>query len=302
MSFEKLQLPSFAKINWFLRVLGKRKDDYHELCTAFQTISLSDTLTFAAADTLSLTCNDPKIPTDERNLIINAAEKLRREFRITKGASVTLKKRIPSPGGLGGGSSNAAVALMGLSVLWDLPVDRERLVQIGAQIGADVPFFFTGGTAIGKGTGTEISPAPEKENKFLALIAPKVEISTAKAFEKLGSARLTKKDVKSILQICCDDAEGLESGHLEFFNDFENVVFKMEPQIGRTKEKLLDYGAAAALMTGSGASVFGIFDNDSDRQAALNSFDDGVEKFAVETISRQEYRKYLEPCRHLLFG
>src|SRR5687768_15345071 len=115
MTDKSFTLPSFAKINWLLRILGKREDGFHELCTIFQTVSLFDELTFAESDRLFLTCDDKNIPTDETNLILKAATRLKSEFNLRKGAHIKLEKRIPAPGGLGGGSSNAAVALLGLA-------------------------------------------------------------------------------------------------------------------------------------------------------------------------------------------
>src|SRR5437764_10466361 len=128
-------LPSFAKINWDLRILGKRDDGFHELCTTFQTISLQDDLTFEQADQISLTCSDPSIPVNSSNLILRAAEALRKEYSTISGARIHLEKRVPSPGGLGGASSNAAVALIGLSALWKLDIGIRELENLGSHIG-----------------------------------------------------------------------------------------------------------------------------------------------------------------------
>src|SRR4051812_18420619 len=126
MTDKKITLPSFAKINWLLRILGKRADGFHELCTIFQTVSLFDEITFEESDEISLTCNIKNIPTGETNLIIKAANVLRKEFGVKEGAKIRLEKRIPAPGGLGGGSSNAAVALLGLATLWNLDIEFEK--------------------------------------------------------------------------------------------------------------------------------------------------------------------------------
>ena len=302
MSETTLTLPSFAKINWFLRVMGKRADDYHELSTAFQMVSLHDTISFKKSKSLTFVCDDSRIPTDENNLVLKAVAVLAGRFHPNQGADIRLEKKIPFPGGLGGGSSNAAITLLGLSCLWDLPVSHEELVEIAAEIGADVPYFLVGGTATGRGLGTEVLPVREIDEKYIIIVTPNVDISTSKAYSKLGAPRLTKKDAKSILQICYEDAERLESGQLELINDFEKEVFQMKPEIKRVKNKLLKFGAKKALMSGSGASIFALFDNENDRQIALGSFsdEDGVRKFAVETVSRQEYRKFLEPCEYLL--
>ena len=131
----EFSLPSFAKINWFLRVLGKRANGYHELCTLFQTISLHDTLYFAESDVLELSCDDRSVPTDDRNLIIKAAKALCEASGTKRGAKIHLEKRIPSPGGLGGGSSNAAVALIGLARFWQLDIEMFELHKIAAGLG-----------------------------------------------------------------------------------------------------------------------------------------------------------------------
>jgi 4-diphosphocytidyl-2-C-methyl-D-erythritol kinase len=242
------------------------------------------------------------MPVDDRNLILTAANLLIREFSIKQGAEIHLAKKIPFPGGLGGGSSNAAMTLLALATLWNLPVKFDDLSEIGSWIGADVPFFFYGGTALGTGRGTTLSTLPDSEEKFIVIVTPAADISTAEAYEKLNASRLTKKGVKSILQICHDHAERLDSGQLELFNDFEKSVFRIKPEIGRVKKRLLNLGAEHALLSGSGASVFGVFENEEKQQIALDAFsaDEGVRIFSVETISRSTYRKQLAPCKHLL--
>jgi 4-diphosphocytidyl-2-C-methyl-D-erythritol kinase len=290
------KLPAFAKINWFLKVLGKREDNFHELCTAFQTVSLCDNLIFSADEQISLTCDQPDIPIDESNLIIKAALKLKEKFKIARGANIHLEKNIPSPGGLGGGSSDAAVALLGLTKLWNLEIDFEELCEIGATLGSDAPFFFYGGTALGTGRGTEIKQIEEVSEKYLLIVTPDISISTAEAFSLLNAPRLTKKSAKSILKICCDEAEKQISRQTNPQNDFEASVFKIEPEIERVKRRLLETGAKRALMSGSGASVFGVFENNETRQATLDALKDehNWRKFAVATVSREKYREALK--------
>jgi len=302
MRAEKLILPSFAKINWLLRVLGKREDNYHEIFTVFQTVSLRDELMFEESDELSLTCDNQSPSVGSDNLIIKSANVLRQIFGVTSGAKIHLKKNIPFPGGLGGGSSNAAIAILGLAKLWHLKVNGDDLAQIGSRIGADVPFFFHGGTALGKGRGAEISKFENINRKFMVITTPNVDISTAKAFENLGSGRLTKSASKSILQNCYEETGRLNSGQMGLINDFENGIFEIYPRIKRLKQALLDLGALNCLMSGSGASIYGVFDNDERRQKALDKLrkDESLRTFAVETISRQKYLECFEPCKDLL--
>ena len=290
-------LPAFAKINWLLRVLGRRDDGFHEICTAFQTVSLCDKLTFSANDRLILTCDEKKIPTDESNLVMRAANALRLKFGVEKGASIHLEKKIPAPGGLGGGSSDAAVALIGLARLWKLNISFDELTEIGARLGSDVPYFFYGGTALGAGSGTEIQPVDEIEEKFMLVVAPPVDVPTKSAFAGLNAPALTNQAPESILKLCRSEAEKLNLRHSVLENDFEPSVFQIEPEISRVKEKLLELGAVQARMSGSGASVFAVFDKEETRQATLKALreeEKNWRKFAVATVSRERYRAALE--------
>ena len=295
MPEKEFTLPSFAKINWLLRVLGKRDDGFHELCTVFQTVSLADKLTFSEGDEITLTCDDKKIPTGEENLIVKAALVLREKYNVKKGAKIHLEKNIPAPGGLGGGSSNAAVALLGLIKLWQIKIEFTELLEIGKRLGSDVPFFFYGGTALGTGRGTKIFPLQDFEEKNLLIVTPRVAVSTDAAFANLNAARLTNKGSKSILQICRDDAISPDLQQAELINDFEKTVFQIEPEIKRVKEKLLSCGSPSALLSGSGASVFGVFDSENSRRAAFEKIkaETNWRVFSAHTISRFDYRALL---------
>jgi 4-diphosphocytidyl-2-C-methyl-D-erythritol kinase len=296
------KLPSFAKINWILRIKGKRNDGFHELCTVFQTVSLFDNLDFSEANELILTCNAEGIPTDERNLIIKAAKILQEKFGIKRGAKIHLEKRIPAPGGLGGGSSNAAISLLGLAKLWNLAISFNELMEIGQTLGSDVPFFFFGGTAIGTGRGTEIFQKEDFSENNILIITPDVNVPTKNAFALLDAPRLTNFDSKSILQICRVEAQALNLRQSGLINDFENAVFKIEPEIKRVKEKLFDLGAKYALMSGSGASVFAVFDSREELQTAFDvlQIEKTWRKFKVETVSLRDYLQALDSVKSLL--
>ncbi len=289
-------LPSFAKINLGLRVLGKRPDGFHELCTIFQTISLHDTLTFQEADELSLSISVPHLPVDERNLIIRAGRKLLELTGVTRGAAVHLEKRIPSPGGLGGGSSNAAVALLGFNSQWELGLPIEELHSIGTELGSDVPFFLYGGTSLGTGRGTELEDLPDAGLPQLVLVTPNVRVSTAEAFRSLGRENLTTPLAESILLNCRFRAGNADIRSLDLTNDFEEPVFEAHPEIGRAKQRLLELGASRAAMSGSGATVYGSFENEETRQTALKALgnEPNWRSFAVAAISRTQYREALE--------
>ncbi len=299
---EIFSLPSFAKINLSLRILGKRPDQFHELCTVFQTVSLKDNLTFSENSKLVLTCDNPEIPVDERNLIIKAANLLKEKYDVKIGARIHLEKNIPAPGGLGGGSSNAVVALLGLSKLWQIHVAFTDFVEMGKQLGSDVPFFFYGGTAIGTGRGTEISPRREIVEKYILIVTPQVDVSTAAAFGQINAAHLTNNDSKSILQICRDEAESIVLQQSLVRNDFEPVVFKLEPEIERVKNVLAASGAKTVLMSGSGASVFATFENKKHQEiAAINlESEPRWRVFPAETVSRANYFESLKYFSNLL--
>ncbi len=293
MSSDAFELPSFAKINWLLRVLGKRPDGYHELCTVFQTISLCDRLRFEPADELTLECDVPGIPVDGSNLILRAASSLRVRFAVRGGARIILKKTIPAPGGLGGGSSNAATALLGLSVLWDLNVGFSELTALGAELGSDVPFFLYGGTAIGSGRGESIEPLPDVERKFMLIVTPNVAVPTSEAFRGLNLPPLTKNDPESILELCRKAGQEFLDGRLVPANDFERSVFALFPEIERVRDRLVELGADTSFLCGSGASVFAVFEKEETRQATLKALGDEKDwrMFAVATVSRDEFRR-----------
>jgi 4-diphosphocytidyl-2-C-methyl-D-erythritol kinase len=299
-----LTLPSFAKINRSLHILGKRSDGYHEIRTVLQTVSLHDTLQFAAAPELetSLSCDDPLIPTDHRNLIVRAANALRDRYRIRTGVRIHLEKRIPAPGGLAGGSSNGAAALLGLVHFWKVGPKVSELAELASGLGSDVPFFLSGGRALGTGTGATITPLPDIEVQDLLIVTPKVSVATPQAYKALGLAALTTCNSDSILAISrgainsSDSHQWTVSDDLE--NDFEQVIFDIEPEIGRVKKALLQAGARSALLAGSGSSVFGIFSNQEAQQRALEQIraESSWRIFPCATLTRAEYIRAMGSC------
>jgi 4-diphosphocytidyl-2-C-methyl-D-erythritol kinase len=289
-------LPSFAKINLHLQVIGRRTDGFHDLCTVFQTVSLHDTISVARADSITMTCGDEKIPVDERNLVVRAANSLRDQYGIELGAEIHLEKRIPAPGGLGGGSSNAALTLLALRKLWEIDIGIDELHPVAERLGADVPFFLYGGTALGMGRGEIVEPISDFTEQFMLIVAPDVAVATRDAFKRLKARSLTKQESKRILHLCRLDLESADFKYTAFKNDFEISVFATYPEVERVKSTLLDLGADRAMLSGSGGSVFAVFDKEETRQAAMKALDNEVNwrKFAVATISRDEYREALK--------
>lgn len=279
-------------------MLGRRTDGFHELRTIFQTITLHDELTFTerSDERLQLTCDAPEIPVDERNLIHRAAVALKEQYGIQqRGASIHLAKRIPTEGGLGGGSSNAAVALLGLSSLWNLNASKAELCSIGASLGADVPFFFTGGTALGTGLGTDIYALPDVASEHLLIVTPDAKVATAEAYRALNAPALTKADSDTILAISRAGEHFAASFPDALHNDFEQVIFRLKPEIERAKDALLLSGARQALMSGSGSSIFGIFENRETRERAALGLkaETNWRVFSCSTLSRAQYAQAL---------
>lgn len=300
MSETRFTLPAFAKINWVLRVVGRRADNFHELHTIFQTITLHDRLSFETLDgeRLELECDVEDIPTDETNLVHRAARALREHYGVRAGARIRLEKRIPAQGGLGGGSSDAALTLLALARLWKIRTNRQELAGIGARLGADVPFFLTGGTALGTGLGTEIQPLDDVPTQPLVVATPDVGVSTAEAYRMLNAPALTKAEMTVNLPISRADAQISDSLCEVMRNDFEPVIFTLRPEIKRVRDTLLEMGAQCALMAGSGSSVFGIFES-GEAAAGAQAAMETETRWRVSTgatLSRNEYRKALGVC------
>ncbi len=284
-------LPSFAKVNLGLRVFGKRPDGFHDLCTIFQTVSLADRLTFSRSDEIRLTCSDPALPLDGTNLVIKAAKALRASCGSEQGVTIHLEKFTPSPGGLGGGSSNAAVTLLGLRELWNVDVPDNDLIKIAGDLGSDVPFFLFGGTALGTGRGEMIENIEETDIPYMLVVTPSVHVSTREVFSAIEAENLTTDARNRILRVCRDREGPAGLNVPELINDLETPVIAMFPEVGEVKNALLELGARKAQMSGSGASVFGIFENEETRQAALKALGQKPtwRSFAVATVSRDRY-------------
>lgn len=249
-----MQVSSWAKINWSLRITGRRGDGYHDLETIFQAISLHDQLIFEPSKKLSLTCDDPSIPVDESNLIIRAAQMIG-----APPVAIELRKRIPAGGGLGGGSSNAAATLTALNLMFDLR--RKDLHELALALGSDVPFFLVGGTAYATGRGEVLTPMEPRAGIPLLLVLPQERVLTKDAF-----ARINRYSRPIGL--------GAYSGFEQYTNDFEEPVFRMVPRLREIKQRLYEAGAVWAAMSGSGSTVVGAFATSRARNDAAATFAD----------------------------
>ena len=270
---KKLQFKTPAKINLGLHIHKKREDGFHELETILQMVTWFDELQLeGTCEKVELFCDTPEIPNDETNLVVKAARLLQKHFPgRCAGVNITLKKSIPSGAGLGGGSGNAAGVLLALNHLWDLKISRENLIAISAELGSDVPFFLMSPCAIGTGKGEILEPINNPINLYILMIYPNLPLSTPWVYGNL-KLKLTKhKNNISILTnfLMRSDFAQLGAG---LYNDLEPIVFKRYPEILEIKNELLRSGAGGALLSGSGSTVFGIFDNPDLAKKALARF------------------------------
>jgi len=290
-----VRLPAFAKINLCLHVLGKRSDNYHELRTIFQAISLHDTLELSITSErgggtqIFLRSNGCEVPSGPDNLVIRAIRAIIPEIGFEGSVSAFLDKKIPVARGLGGGSSDAAAALIGMLRLTKAKVPLPRLMEIAAGLGADVPFFLFGGRALAVNRGDEIYPLPNAPRRTILVVSPRdIGVSTKEAYQWV-SAELTRlAKPNRIWGFCalCWSRQG------NVANDFETPVFSRHPRLKAIKDELLERGAADAALAGSGSAVFGVFRNPAQARRAARAFpEDSV--FVVETLSRERYGRAL---------
>ncbi len=259
---DKIILESYGKINLSLDVLYRRDDNYHELNTIMQEIELKDTIILKEIDKgLKIECNDKDVPLDNKNLVYKAWEEIINILGENRGIHINIDKKIPVASGLAGGSSNAAAVLKGLNELWKLGLSQKELMEIGLRIGADVPFCIMGGTAYAEGIGEKLTRLKPFSNKMLLLANPGIPISTVNVYNSLDlSAKGKNTDIKQIIKYI--EKEDLEALAQNMFNTMENVVIREYPIIAEIKEDMLKYGALGSLMSGSGATVFGLFDDE----------------------------------------
>ena len=277
-----------AKINLALDVLGKREDGYHNVRMIMQSVSLSDTLDMAISEekAIHLTvseaggCDQPgsepenipdkegrnkdtltAVPSDERNLVYRAAKLLMDEFHIDKGISLHLTKSIPVAAGMAGGSSDAAAALKGLNSLFDLGLSIQELMERGVKIGADVPYCILGGTALAEGIGEILTPLPSLPACHILIAKPSVSVSTREAYENLDlQSLLERPDIDGMIDAVRDgDTQRICR---KMMNVFEPGIQKRHPVIGRIRALMEECGAQKAMMSGSGPTVFGVFDDE----------------------------------------
>jgi 4-diphosphocytidyl-2-C-methyl-D-erythritol kinase len=285
----KIEARAYAKINWLLEVGGIRPDGYHELSTLFQTIDLYDELSVEISDELSLEIVDSPLKPDDSNLVLRAARALKTEIEESgfepSGARIKLRKKVPIGAGLGGGSSDAAATLIVLNELWSAGLTRRELAVLGAQIGSDVPFFLTGGTAWGTGRGTDIEPIDDIDSPFLLLVNPRIEVSTARAYRAFDE--LTDNRSGPILTTC----SFLSSDQLftQARNSLEPVVERLYPEVAAVRNRLISLGGDPVMMSGSGATVWARFSSSTQLDSSAGALDSGWLVIKTRALGREEY-------------
>ncbi len=260
--------PSFSKVNIGLKITGRRHDGYHTLHTVFQELDFGDRLRIEKVITTGCTifANVDWLQVDETNICHKAYRVLQSVRPDLGGVSIHIEKNVPAGAGLGGGSANAAATLRGINELYGLNISPGELEKLGVGVGADVPFFIRGGTQIGNGIGDVLTPvSPGVKGNYL-LVIPEISISTAWAYGKVKKILEPATETPNFRSFFSGEYSSFEI----FENDFERIVIPAYPEISAIKEKLLDLGAGFASLSGSGSTVFGIFDDDvSAREAEL---------------------------------
>ncbi|MBI3752575.1 MAG: 4-(cytidine 5'-diphospho)-2-C-methyl-D-erythritol kinase [Deltaproteobacteria bacterium] len=258
-----------AKINLFLKVLKKREDGYHDIVSIMQPISLYDEiiLKIEKGKGISVECNNKSIPCDKTNLVYRAAEVFFRSARIKRNLSIKIKKNIPVAAGLGGGSSNAAAALKALNEITSVCLSQEKLMEMAAGLGSDVPFFILGKPCLASGRGEILEPVNLPQFWYI-LINPGFPVSTQWAYQNLNLTKMEEDISIAILKVsaACRAGRWDNPAALQgvLINDLEEATIRKHPEIQEIKTLLIDFGATGALMSGSGPTVFGIFP-DKDR-------------------------------------
>lgn len=257
----QLTMFSPAKINLYLRILGRRADGYHDLETVMLPLDFGDQITLQLAEkNVTLECDDPRLPTDDTNLALRAAKLLATKCRVEQGVRILLQKRTPLAAGLGGGSSNAAAVLKGLSQLWQVDAPPDVLGELAARIGSDINFFLAGGAALCRGRGEQVEPIACKLSAAILLVNPGFGISTKWAYESWAKAAagLTAKPPEVSLLLRALAENDLLGVSRCLFNSLEAPSIKKFPVLRLLKDAMRAGGATGALMSGSGATVFGL--------------------------------------------
>lgn len=279
-----LRLFSYAKINLGLRILGKRKDGYHDIETVFQTISLKDEIEIRDfQNDIKLSTDSKLCPSDQTNLVFKAASLLKQYKKSSKGCFITLKKNIPVGAGLGGGSSNSAATLVALNKIWDTRLSTAELNTLALQLGSDVPFFLYGGTALGEGRGEILTPIKVNHDYWGVLVCPNLQIFSKWAYQQLNF-NLTKSFKRSKFSVLTRNFPEIDNWNDLLVNDFEDIVFNAHPALQSILQDLKRHGAFYARMSGSGSTLFGLYENEKLAQKAQLYFQESFRTFIFKPV------------------
>ena len=297
-TFREATVPAFAKLNLSLAVLGRRSDGYHELRTIFQTIALADRLRlrYSPGGPLRISLDDPLAISD--NLILKAAHAVAEATNLKGALEITLGKRIPMGGGLGGGSTDAAAMLLAMPALTGRGLATAHLHAIAATLGSDVPFFLNGGTALGLGRGEELYPIPTSAANHVLLLTPGLHVSTQEAYGALKRPILAELTFTQLIptletfRACVEAVSGPRpspdwNGLCQ--NDFEEAVFGQHPRLAVLRRKLERAGGCPARMSGSGSTLFGVFPSRAMLREARDALG-GVPSVVTSFMSSARYR------------
>ncbi len=260
---KELHLNAYAKVNLALNVLGSRDDGYHDVETVLHTIDLHDAVTLREREEgIEVRTDSPAVPADARNLVVRAAQVLRDTFGVQRGVEIDIHKGIPVASGLGGGSADAAITLMGLVQMWKIRLNGRGLLSLAASLGSDVPFFLEGGAALARGRGERVSWLPALPTTWLVLARPRVEVSTAWAYGSLDLPSVgARPDPGAMVEAM--RREDLQAVGRLLGNVFEGLLVRTHPVVGELKRRILAGEAYGATLSGTGPTVFGLMANEA---------------------------------------
>ncbi len=281
---DQLAVPSPSKINLYLEVLGRRDDGYHEIRSIAVLTELCDTIVLARrASGISVGAANPQVPMGPANLCHRAADLVLRYCGVRAGVDIRIEKQIPIAGGMGGGSSNAAATLWGLNLLYGLGLPRESLMRLGAELGSDVPLFFSRGAAFVSGRGEQVEELPVLRPRWLVIANPGTRISTASVYQRLRLP-LTSEEAGSRMRDLFQSGQD-EAALSCCFNRLEDVVLTAFPAVSALKQRLSLGGARPVLVSGSGPTVFGVTEgSEMARRLAADLANAGIKTFACRTL------------------
>ena len=257
--------PSYSKVNIGLKVLSQRDDGYHNIYTIFQELNFGDSIDIEKRDHgFKIIANVDWVPTNKSNICYKAYTEIKKEFSEVKGIHIKIDKKIPIGSGLGGGSANAAALLKGIKNIYKLEVTESKLEEIGSEVGADVPFFIRGKTQLGEGIGDKLTQLPKAIIGTYLLVIPKISIRTEWAYSVIKNRLNNQNKNAKFSSFINEDYSSLQI----FENDFEQIVIPAYPEIGAIKSKLLNLGARFASLSGSGSTVYGVFDDEASAKEA----------------------------------